>query len=95
MSESMSEMSEDAAETSTVLELDVVLGALSELSGEDGGDWVLMHRVQALTSLRPRRLVELLEDWDSMEVIGRDDTRLCVSFCPSVEGALNDEDCWW
>ena len=40
MSESTTEVSEDAAETSTALELDVVLGALSELSGEDGGDWV-------------------------------------------------------
>ena len=63
MSESMTEMSEDAAETSTALELDVVLDALSELSGEDGGDWVRVRRVQALTSLRlwrmggtPRRL---------------------------------------
>ena len=40
MSESMTEMSEDAAVTSTALELDVVLDALSELSGEDGSDWV-------------------------------------------------------
>ena len=36
MSESMTEMSEDAAETSTGLESDVVLDALSELSGEEG-----------------------------------------------------------
>ena len=38
MPESMTEMSEDAAEPSTALELDGVLHALSELSGEDGGD---------------------------------------------------------
>ena len=63
MSESMSEMSEDAAETSTGLELDVVFDALSELSGEDGSGWVRVHRVQALTSLRLTRLEELLEDW--------------------------------
>ena len=70
MSESMTEMSEDAAETSTGLELDVVLDALSELSGEDGGDWVRVRRVvQALTSLRLWRLEELLEDWESMGVI--------------------------
>ena len=94
MSESMTEMSEDAAETSTALELDVVLDALSELSGEDGGDWVRVRRVQALTSLRLWRLEELLEDWESMGVIRWDDTRLWVAFCPSVGDALNDEDCW-
>ena len=52
MSESMTEMSEDAAETSTGLELDVVLDALSESClGRMGGDWVRVRRVQALTSL--------------------------------------------
>ena len=81
MSESMSDMSEDAAETSTGLELDVVR--------------VRVHRVQALTSLRLWRLEELLEEWESMGVIRRDDTWLWVSFCPSIADALNDEDCWW
>ena len=56
MSESMTETSEDAAETSTGLELDVVLDAFNKLSGEDEGDWVRVHRVHALTSLRLRRL---------------------------------------
>ena len=34
---------------STTLELDVVLGALGELSGEDGIDWVPVRWIQALT----------------------------------------------
>ena len=91
MSESMTEMSEDAAETSTALELDVVLDALSDLSGEDGGDWVRVRRVQALTSLRLWRLEEVLADCGSMGVIRRDDTRLWVAFCPPVADAM----CGW
>ena len=75
--------------TSITLELDLVFDALSELSGEDGCDWVRVRRVQALTSLRLRRLEELFEDWDSMGVIRRDDTRRWVALCPSVEAALN------
>ena len=94
-SETMTEMSEDDAVTSTALELDVVLDALSELSGDDGSDWVRARRVQELTSLRLWRLEELLEDWERMGVIRRDDTGLLVAFCPSVEDTLNDEDCWW
>ena len=50
-----------------MLELDVALDALSELSGEDGCDWVLVRCVQALTSLRPWRPEELLEVWESRE----------------------------
>ena len=37
-----------------------------------GVGWVRVHRVQALTSLRLRRLKELLEDWESMgDLTGR------------------------
>ena len=78
---------------SAMMELDIVLDALSELSGKEGEDWVPVRRVQALTFLLLWRLGELFEDWESMGVIRRDDTRLWVAFCPSVADALNDEDC--
>ena len=83
---STTETSEDAAETSTRLELDLVLDALSELSGEDGGDWVRVRCVQALTSLQLWRLEELLEDWESMGVIRRDDTRLWMPSMRRIAG---------
>ena len=95
VSESMTEMKRGRRGDQPGLELDVVFDVLSELSGEDGGDCVRVHRVQALTSLRLWRLEELLEDWESMGGLRRDDTRLWVTFCPSVGDALNDEECWW
>ena len=54
-----------------------------------------VRQVQALTSLRLWLLEELLEDWESMGVIRRDDTRLWVAFCPFVADALSDGGCWW
>ena len=34
-------------------------------------------------------------DAGALGVIRRDDTQHWVALCPSVEAALNDEDCWW
>ena len=90
MSESMTEMSEGAAVNGDGL-LDTVFDAICELAGEDGRDWVPVRQIQAQTSLRLERLEELLEEWDCMGVICRDDTRLEVAFCPSVADALEDE----
>ena len=45
----------------------------------------------AQTSLQLERLEELLEEWECMGVICRDDTRLEVAFCLSVMDALEDE----
>ena len=90
MSESMSEMSEDAAVNGDGL-LDTVFDATCELAGEDGGDWVPVRQIQAQTSLRLERLEELFEEWECMGVICRDDTRLEVAFCPSVTDALENE----
>ena len=87
MSESMSEMSEDAAVKGDGL-LDTVFGATCELAGEDGRDWVPVRQIQAQTSLRLDRLEELLEEWECMGVICRDDTRLEVAFCPSVAAQI-------
>ena len=62
-----------------------------ELAGEDGRCWVLVRQIQAQTSLRLWRLEELLEEWECMGVICRDDTRRNVAFCSSVADALEDE----
>ena len=83
-------LSPDSPDTESILELD----ALSELAG-DGCDWVPVRRVQADTSLRLGRLEELFEEWESMGVVRRDDTRLWVAFCPSVADNFSNEDCWW
>ena len=48
MSESMSEMSEDAAVNGDGL-LDTVFDAICELAGEDGRDWVPVRQIQAQT----------------------------------------------
>ena len=64
---------------------------LVDLAGENERDWVLVHQIQAQTSLRLERLEELLEEWECMGVICRDDTRLEVAFCLSVADALDDE----
>ena len=90
MSETMSEMSEDAAVNGDAL-LDTVFDAICELAGDDGRDLVLVRQIQVQTSLRLERLEELLEIWECMGVICRDDTRLEVAFCPSVADALEDE----
>ena len=87
MSESMSEVREDAAVTGDGL-LDTVFDALRELAGEDGRGWVPVRQIQAQTSLRLERLEELLEEWECMGVICRHDTTLDVAFCPSVTDAL-------
>ena len=90
MSESMSEMSEDAAVNDDGL-LDTDCDALCELAGEDGRDWVPVHQIQAQTSLRLERLErleELLEEWECMGVICRDVTRLEVAFCLSVAAQI-------
>ena len=89
-SESMSEMSGDAAVNGDG-SLDTVFDAICELAGEDGRDWVLVRQIQAQTSLRLERLEELLEECECMGVICRDDTRLEVAFCPSIADALEDE----
>ena len=60
-------------------ELDIVFDALVELAG-DGRCWVPVRQIQAQTSLRLWRLEELLEEWECMGVICRDDTRRNVAF---------------
>ena len=90
MSESMSEMSEDAALNGDGL-LDTVFDAMCELAGDDGRDWVPVRQIQAQTSLLLKRLEELLEEWECMGVICRDDTRLQVALCPSVADALEEQ----
>ena len=65
MSESMSEMSEDAAVNDDGL-LDTVFDAICELAVEDGRDWVFVRQIQVRTSLRLERLEELLEEWECM-----------------------------
>ena len=72
-------------------ELDTVFDALVELAGRDGRDWVLVRQIQSQTSLQLERLEQLLEEWECMGVICRDDTRLEVAFCLSVTDALEDE----
>ena len=66
---------------------DIVFDALVELAG-DGRCW---RQIQAKTSLRLWRLEELLEEWECMGVICRDDTRRNVAFGSSVADALEDE----
>ena len=68
----------------------IIFDAVCELAGEDGCDWVLVRQIQADTSLRLGRLEELLEEWESMGVVRRDDTRLWVAFCPSVADNLSE-----
>ena len=71
-------------------ELDIVFDALVELAG-DGRCWVPVRQIQAQTSLRLWRLEELLEEWECVGVICRDDTRRNVAFGSSVADALEDE----
>ena len=71
-------------------ELDIVFDALEELAG-DGRCWVPVRQIQAQTSLRLWRLEELLEEWECMGVICRDDTRRNVAFGSSVADAFEDE----
>ena len=93
MSESMSEMSEDAAVNGDGQEtlLDIIFDVICELAAEDWCDWVPVHQIQEQTSLRLWLLEQLFEEWETMGVICRDDTRLGVAFCPSVADALEDE----
>ena len=86
MSESMSEMSEDAAVNDDGW-LDIVFDAICELTG----DWAPVRQIREQTSLRLVLLEELLEEWENMGVICRNDTQLGVAFCPSVADALQDE----
>ena len=69
-------------------ELDTVFDALVELAGGHGSNWVSVRQMQAQTSLQLERLEELLEEWECMGVICRDDTRLEVTFFLSVTDAL-------
>ena len=71
-------------------ELDIVFDALVELAG-DGRCWVPVRQIQAQTSLQLWRLEELLEEWECMGVICRDDMRCNVAFGSSVADALEDE----
>ena len=71
-------------------ELDIVFDALVELAG-DGPCWVPVRQIQAQTSLQLWRLEELLEEWECMGVICRDDMRRNVAFGSSVADALEDE----
>ena len=64
---------------------DIVFDAIYELAG------VPVRQIQAQTSLRLWLLEELLEEWENMGAICRDDTRLVVAICPSVADALKDE----
>ena len=70
--------------------LDIVFDALVELAG-DGRCWVPVRQIQAQTSLQLWRLEELLEEWECMGVICRDDKRCNVAFGSSVADALEDE----
>ena len=72
-------------------ELDNVFDALVGLAGGYGRDWVPVRQIQEQISLQLERLEELLEEWECVGVICRDDTRLEVAFCLSVTGALEDE----
>ena len=72
-------------------ELDTVFDALVELAGGDGRDWVPVRQIQAQTSLQLERLEELLEEWECMGVICRDDMRRNVAFGSSVADALEDD----
>ena len=63
----------------------------SDGDGRYGRAWVLVRQIQAQTPLQLERLEELLEEWECMGVICRDDTRLEVAFCLSVSDALEDE----
>ena len=83
-------MGEDVAVNGDGL-LDTVFDAFCELAGEDGRDWVPVRQIQAQTCLRLERLEELLDEWECMGVICRDDTRLEVAFSPSYADALEDE----
>ena len=71
-------------------ELDIVFDALVELAG-DGRCRVPVRQIQAQTSLRLWRLEDLLEEWECMGVICRDDTRRNVAFGSSVADAFEDE----
>ena len=71
-------------------ELDIVFDALVELAG-DGRCWVPVRQIQAQTSLQLWRLEVLLEEWECMGVICRDDMRRNVAFGSSVADALEDE----
>ena len=71
-------------------ELDIVFDALVELAG-DGRCWVPVRQIQAQTSLQLWRLEELLEEWECMGDICRDDMRRNVAFGSSVADALEDE----
>ena len=72
-------------------ELDAVCDALVELAGKDGRDWVPVRQIHPQTSWRLERLEELLEEWECMGAICRDDTRIELAFCLSVADALDDE----
>ena len=72
-------------------ELNTVFDALVELAGGYGRDGVPVRQIQAQTSLQLERLEELLEEWECVGVICRDDTRLEVACCLSVTDALEDE----
>ena len=50
-----------------------------------------VRQIQAQTSLRLGRLEELLEEWECVGVICRDDTRRNVAFGSSVADAFEDE----
>ena len=91
MSESMSEMSKDAAVNDGGL-LDTVFDAICELAGEDGRDSVPVRQIQVRTSLRLERLEGLLEEWECMGVICRDVTRFEVGCGTNrkVQADLND-----
>ena len=71
-------------------ELDIVFDALVELAG-DGRCWVPVRQIQAQTSLQLWRQEELLEEWECMGVICRDDMRCNVAFGSPVADALEDE----
>ena len=77
------------------MELDIVFDTIDELAGEDGRDWVLVRQlqqvIQACTSLSLGRLEDLLDDWESVGIIFRNDTRSEVALCQSAAEAFRDE----
>ena len=81
---------EEDSEPYATPELDIVFDALAELAGEDGRCWVPVRQIQAQTSVRLGLLEELLEEWECMGVICRDDTRRSVAFCSSVANAIEE-----
>ena len=90
------ELDEDSeCDESYSMELDIVFDTIGELAGEDGSDWVpvrqLQQVIQERTTMSLERLEDLLENWESMGVTYRNDTRSAVALCTRAAEAFKDE----